>query len=713
MINPEKTYYVAHKTENNLTQSVLNHCEGTSELAASFSSAFGAEEKGRLAGLLHDIGKYSEEFQNHILNEDHKKVDHSTAGAKEACNLGLYDIALTVAGHHSGIPDLGSRFDSSDKSSLMGRCKKTIPVYDAFRDELKFPTLSAADDLEFSNAYEYMYFVRMLFSCLVDADYLDTEAFMNGSVRSEISDSMSVLEVFLDTYYERLLVSPKGELNKIRCELFRRCLEKGQCAERGLYRLTLPTGAGKTLDTIAFAIKNALYNKHQRIIYVIPYTSIIDQTADVYKDIFGKKNVLEHHSDVEYSDDEDGYAKLLASENWDMPIVITTAVQFFESLYSYKPSKCRKLHNIANSIVIFDEAQTIPTPYLQPCLYAINQLYSRYNCTVVLSTATQPPFEMMFQKMHLDPKIKDICYMTAEESAHFVRCSIEDGGTISEDELLKKVTSHTNALVIFNTKKTALHFYEELSIPNKHYLSTDLMPVDRKRIIQQIKKETKDGISSIVVSTSLIEAGVDVDFPYVYREYCGIDSIIQSAGRCNREGKGDKTVCKTIHFKIEGHKPWSGIAQNIAASNYSLRSNDIAFSSDDYFKYLWLIKGENTDAKHILDLHEKGFDGSQLPFQEISRRFKLIDTQTYTIFIQTSDNLELINLLKYCEVITRTLIRKLSQYSVNVYPGTLKELLQTGSVELIRDEYYVLSDETLYDRETGLKKNVEAHAIIL
>ena len=700
-------HYIAHINKIGEEQTIRDHLYNVASLAGEFGKAFSAEEETYLAGLMHDVGKYSADFQNHIRSNNNNHVDHSTAGAVESYRLKSLASAFANAGHHAGLPDYGFRFDGNE-STLRNRLNKSIPDYSAFANDIKTFNIPVKQP---DNMYSFMFYVRMVFSCLVDADFLDTEKFMNGEVDRAFFDSIQQLKQRFDKEVNKLLQNPQGNINIVRSNILKRCIEAGKTTNRGFYRLSLPTGAGKTNDSMAFALNHAVANGLKRIIYVIPYTSIIDQTAKTYQEILGLNNVLEHHSDVEYSGDENDISsqKKLATENWDMPIIITTAVQFFESLYSCKVSKCRKLHNIADSVIIFDEAQTMPTYYLEPCLSAIYELEQHYKCTVILSTATQPPFETMFQRLHKSITIQDIYNLTNQEREVFHRCEILDGGEITTEKLAKEADKlNSSVLIVVNTKKTAKSIFEKTTYDRRYYLSTSLIAKDRKRIIQQIKDDLARGRKCVVVSTSLIEAGIDLDFPYVYRELAGLDSIIQAAGRCNREGKLPMNECSAYYFVLSDADTWEGVSQNIAASKISLRNNRIEAATDDYYNYLWL-QLKDTDKKKIMQLSSR----ADIPFKEISEQFKLIDADMHTLYIPCKENENLLEAVRHGDGISKGLFRQLNQYAVNIYENELNRLRQMGAVETINDDIYILSDMELYNHDTGLSthSNTEGYFI--
>lgn len=582
-------------------------------LAGGFAKGFGYLDDGLLAGLVHDLGKYSDAFQRRIRNPDHcGPVDHSTAGAlllmRHACPL----AAMAVAGHHAGLPDLGSygELEGPTFMSRMNRARRAgdcnpLALAQAGEAQLDIPQsaflhgtrsakpMTSSKRSERWSLYTDMMLTRMLFSALVDADRLDAEFFTSNRIdraehhileslkkhlgpqnlasgrvpafdalreasltvsverdaedRSRIDRLAAIMENTADGY---LAAPDKRPIDIRRCELLERCLACGKDPSygTGLYTLTAPTGSGKTISSIAFALEHACTNNLRRVIYVIPYTSIIDQTVGQFEAIFGTDAVLPHYSEAPYqlkneSDmDETDLRRALAAENWNAPIVVTTAVQFFESLYSNATSRCRKLHNIADSVIVFDEAQTLPVPYLRPCVRAIAELVERYGSTAVLCTATQPELQPLFDESfdgdHV--RVPEISPFTRDDRDSFRRVTIKRLGDIALDALAERLGHHKQVLCVVNTRSKAQCLHDRLAeddAEGSFCLTTLQCAADRQRLFAEIRDRLDAGASCRVVSTSLIEAGVDVDFPIAYREEAGLDSVIQTAGRCNREGR--------------------------------------------------------------------------------------------------------------------------------------------------------------------------------
>ena len=606
---------LAHISEDHSReQTVYEHLTGTAELAKQFAAAFGAEEDGYLLGLLHDIGKYSDAFQHRL--DGGVRVDHSTAGAKEACAHGVGYLALAIAGHHGGIPNFGSRADTQNDATLSGRLKRDLEPYDDWKTEVTLPPVKPFNMREFNTGFRLSFYIRMLFSCLVDADFIDTETFMDGALAPRGNyDALPALLDRLETYIAPWY-PPKAELNRKRCAILDPSKASGSTAAPGVYTLTVPTGGGKTTAAMAFALTAAVQNCMSRVIYAAPYTSIIDQNADTFEKIFGTENVIEHHSSAEYlfseSPNPAEYRKMLAAENWDAPVIATTTVQLFESLFASKPARCRKLHNLANSVLILDEVQTLPMPYLKPFTAALAELARKYGVIVVLC------------------------------------------------------------------------------------------PAHRKARIKEIRERLKIGLPCRVVSTSLIEAGVDVDFPRVYREEAGLDSVLQAAGRCNREGKRPLDESLVTVFTVQNTTPPPYMRQPAAAmKNISKRMEDITSLAAirAYFEFYRDLYGkEDLDREKIL----KAFESGTLPFASVAEKVRVIESCTTPVYIPIDQGEALVERL-YRGERSRALFRKLGQYSVNVYPQQLAALREAGAVQSIDDgALYVLADPRRYDSALGL-----------
>ena len=698
--------YLAHLTEDGRTQTILEHLKGTASLCSAFAAAFDAEAQGQLAGMAHDIGKYSAAFQRRLHGGP--EMDHASAGAFECLKARQLPAAFVISGHHGGLPDGGGRGDAAGAGTFWGRINRAsqgkLEDYHAWQREFSLPHANIPAFA--GKKLDGMFFTRMLLSCLVDADYTDTGAFMGGSSYPPASSSsMEELWRRLETYVSGWF-PPKGALNMQRCVILEQCMSAGAQYGPGLFTLTVPTGGGKTVASLSFALAQAKAHGMRRIVYVIPYTSIIEQTAQTFREILGDENVLEFHSGVQFDQQEDDASSPEAApltrsvETWDVPVIVTTAVQFFESLYACQPSKCRKLHNLAQSVLIFDEAQMLPLPYLRPCVWAIAQLVRHYGASAVLCTATQPALDPIFQEFAPEIPIREICPMAEAHWESFRRVSFQQAGTLSWMDLAARLQQQEQVLCVVNTRRAAREVFRQLSGSGNFHLSTLMYPAHRKRILDEIRRRLRDGLPCRVVSTSLIEAGVDVDFPAVYRELSGLDSILQAAGRCNREGKRPPEDSIVTIFQGEDPPPRL-FETSIGAGKIVLdHCQDVSSRAaiHTYFSTLLDLKGaEAQDAHHILPLMESEF----FPFRTVAERFHLIESPTTTVYLPLEEGAGLVELLRSGQY-SRTLYRRLGQYGVSVYPQHLAALEQAGALEHLEDGSVVLRDIGLYTQTTGL-----------
>lgn len=701
--------YIAHKSKEGTVQTLKMHLQGVSDLAAAFAAPFGAGEHAAFAGILHDAGKYSPAGQKRMQDPEHTaKVDHATAGAKIALNRKDPFAASAIVGHHGGMPDLGGKGSVEGDCTLQGRCKKELTGeldYSAYWQENSIDEKSPIPEwlIKDQKAFARQFYTRMLFSCLVDADFLDTESFMNPtSLRKHSTVSMNEMLDRLQRYISPWLQRAGSLLNEKRNEILKECLEKGT-GRPGLYTLTVPTGGGKTVSSLAFALTHAVAHGMSRIIYVVPYISIIEQNAAIFADILGEDNVLEHHSGVETDatndqEEEQVQRRMLATENWDSPIIVTTAVQFFESLFSNKPSKCRKLHNIANSVIIFDEAQMMPLDYLRPCVQAICELTRKYHVTAVLCTATQPSLQPFIQEYLPGETTQEICQNPDELKAFFRRVRFRDGGSLHLNQVAESLMMKDQVLCIVNTRKKAQELFHMLPDEGSYHLSTWMTPEHRSAKLKEIRERLTGGEKCRVISTSLLEAGVDIDFPQVWREKAGLDSILQSAGRCNREGKKKAEESEVVLFSFPDGPP-KGILPNKTAADIAMESAtypDEAAAIQTYFEQLYRMKGTNA-----LDSHDILTKCRYAEFKTIADNFHLIENDTRTVYIPNGKNTDDLQELRNGRI-NRALIRRLGRSSVNIYPWDWEMLRKSGAVFLIDDYSGILENTDYYDDACGL-----------
>lgn len=703
--------YIAH-IDGEREQTNKEHAVGTAKRAEKFATSFGKGDWGYACGMIHDVGKYSLEFQKRITGGNHIRVDHSTAGAKLCMEMGGYYSFLSycIAGHHAGLPDTGNTADIGAEPTLKGRLKKEIKDFQAYKKDIEIPEIKSQPfDLgkTTNRDFSLSVFIRMIYSCLVDADFLDTEEFMRaGKTERESGESMAILCGKLQNHIAGWLKNEEIDtVNGRRTEILKHCMEKGK-SERGLFCLTVPTGGGKTIASLAFAIEHALANQMERIIYVIPYTSIIEQNAKIFREILGEQNVLENHYNMDYESSEEFKPMQLAAENWDKPVIVTTNVQFFESLFANKSSKCRKLHNIANSVVIFDEAQMLPLDYLKPCVAMIEELLQNYRTSMLLCTATQPALKEFFQK---NTEAEELCPRVKEQFEFFKRVEFLNWGNVTEEKLVENICQEEQALCIVNTKKKAQYIYEQLKGSGVYHLSTTMCPKHRKETLEVVRKRLKEGQRCILISTSLVEAGVDLDFQTVYRQIAGLDSMIQAAGRCNREGKRPVNKSKVLLFEFKEKEYVPAQRKQIDASKI-LMAEKMEISDLEtitkYFEILYQFKGEALDKKHIMEK----FWGTKYNFAEVGWQFRLIEEDTKTILIHwTEEAEELLKQIKY-KGFTKKEMRRAEQYCIQVYNTDFEKLEAAGMIIPVSEDiqdFYELADKNQYTEDMGLKLDVD------
>ncbi|MCX8085964.1 MAG: CRISPR-associated helicase Cas3' [Rhodocyclaceae bacterium] len=696
-----------------------DHLAAVATLAAHFARGIGADW-ARLAGLWHDLGKYAPQFQAMIRREsgydpEEKPIpgprNHSTAGALYAIdklNQAGRLLAYLIAGHHAGLPDWHGEGDAAaalsqrlqDRTHLAALPLERIPA------ALLNPDLPAKQALPgFPDGLHL--WLRMLFSCLVDADFLDTEAFMapdKAALRASCAD-VAALQAQLDTYLARFDAAAPTPVNRLRAEVLQQCREKA-AEEPGLFSLTVPTGGGKTLSSIAFALAHAQRHGKHRVIYAIPYTSIIEQTVDIYREIFGEA-VLEHHSSLD--PDKESVQSRLAAENWDAPIVVTTNVQLFESLFAARPSRCRKLHNLVNSVIVLDEAQTLPPELLQPILDVMNLLVRHYGVSIVLCTATQPALSHVGsfgRQLRGLEGVREIIDAPEELFARLERVEVLMPHDLQHgedwDAIAAKVGACETALAIVNTRQDCRELWRRLPAGTIH-LSASMCGAHRAQTIAEIRCRLAAGEPVRVVSTQLIEAGVDVDFPVVFRALAGLDSIAQAAGRCNREGRRERGI---VHVFVPPKPAPPGQLRRAAQTTVSLCAGRIInplapqhFA--DYFRHFYCA-APSWDEYGIHDLLTRDARRLEIQFRSAAEKFRYIDdADSQPILVWWDDSRSLIGTLEK-EGPTRWLMRKLQRYSVNLPHRLVAHLVDTGEVREVFPGIFAQSVDTLYHSQLGV-----------
>lgn len=727
-----QTRFFAHRREGEDRenwQPLIEHLRRTAEIARDFGADANVGELAYLAGLIHDLGKYSAEFQKRLEGTG-PRVDHSTAGAKELKKMleGTPQhvfaqlLAYPILGHHAGLPDYGSEIDL-EGSTVCGRLKNSIPDYSEYKSELDLSNLpfpqrlhirppeKKAEKLGFSLSF----LTRMVYSALVDADFQETETYMKGARPRGGHDDIPTLRDKLDAYLKRF-ENPTSDINRKRNEILHACIQKGKTETPGFFSLTVPTGGGKTLASMAFALHHAAAHGLKRVIYVIPFTTIIEQNAGVFKGIFGEENVLEHHSNFDWEgnkkdnpDDRTNsvLTKLkLAAENWDIPIVVTTNVQFFESLFANKSSRCRKLHNIARSVIIFDEAQMLPRGYMRPAMAAVWELVVNYGASAVFCTATQPGLERFLPEK---TEVKELAPNPQELFEFYKRVEVKHLGTLTDEELLARLNAHEQALCIVNTRRHASGLFGGLQGEGNYHLSTLMCPAHRRAKLEEIKDRLASGQPCRVVSTTVMEAGIDLDFPVGYRALTGLDSINQAAGRVNREMKRGVSEMFIFEPKSEFIKRMPAFLEQTAeVARMVLRDHAEAPISipaiQAFFGQLYNLQDPQAfDYKRIMECFESA--EGKFSFEKAARAFQIIEDPTVTVIIPYNEEAErLIEALKYTDYPFSTL-RKLQPYTVSIFEGEFDKLSSKGVILTIEDSYHVLKPDAMkdyYDPQRGL-----------
>ena len=717
--------FFAHTTEREDQadwQPLQEHLEATATLAETNAAPFGCGAMAKTMGLLHDLGKYSAPFQKRLLGE-HGKVDHSTQGAMVAAER--YDdigalLAYGIAGHHAG---LANGRDQGTRTPLAERLNRDVPhLNPAWENEIPLPE-TAPEPKAFSlnpdqRSFQFSIMGRMLFSSLVDADYRDTEAFYTGiegtSVERTGFPSLETLREELDKTLSGFTADT--EVNELRLEILNHARNESEQSP-GLFSMTVPTGGGKTLTSLAFALDHAIRHGLRRVIFVIPFTSIVEQNAAVFRQAlgpYGDTAVLEHHS--AYQDDgqkaPEAADKLKkAMENWEAPVVVTTSVQFFESLFGDRPSQCRKLHNISGSVVILDEAQTLPLKLLRPCVAAIDELARNYRTSLVLCTATQPALKAGDEFKGGLENVRELAPDRERIFDRLKRVTLCHIGAASDEDIADTLRENDQVLCIVNNRRHARCLYEQIANePGAYHLTTLMCARHRSKVLAEIRERLLGGLPCRLISTSLIEAGVDVDFPLVLRAETGLDSIAQAAGRCNREGKRAPEDSEVRVFTVADDWPMPPELKQFAqAARAVFRQFDDPLALEAinaYFRELYWQKGKELDANDILG-HVNRNKVDNLPFEWISEQFRMIESTMIPIIIPYDDEArDAINALEYAERIGG-ISRRLQSYLVQIPEQGYKALKSAGAVQPIRQEefgeqFLVLINNDLYDDRYGL-----------
>lgn len=715
-------------------QWLKDHLRSVASLARRFAEPLGLAEEAELAGLLHDLGKYREEFQSYLRGERASSVEtqHAIYGAAWALPHQQLGAVFAVAGHHAGLHDVSDAQTAATKPTILTALPELVRHIESELGRLPVPPgvpshVAASLTPEFSAEF----YTRLLFSCLVDADRLDT-AFWPAKPPEDLSlDAEFLLRQVEAERGRKQTANPESPLAELRNRIFNACLQAGSLPQ-GFFSLTVPTGGGKTLSAMAFALAHAKTHGLRRVIVVIPYLSIIEQNAAEYRRVLGDDVVLENHSSVKPRDDasEEEKSRLeLVSENWDAPVIVTTSVQFLESLFAASPSRCRKLHRIARSVVIFDEVQTLPAHLLKPTFSVFRELSANYGVSFVFSSATQPAFRRSAalpdgfaadELREIAPEPPELFRRLRRVNYHLPNA----GETLDWPELADRLAASPQVLCVVNLTRHAATLWEEVTkrLPADErpiHLSAAMCPQHRLDLIQHIRERLVAGQACRVISTQLIEAGVDVDFPVVWRAMGPLDSIVQVAGRCNREGR---LAAGAMHvFRPADHKLPPGVyraaADQAAISLASLgntASESLATDSTlfaRYFDSLYQVVNTDYAQKGETSIQE---DRALLRFRAVARKAKVIDDSGQPVIVASDTHgrkfaAPLIEEIRNRQLapgqprFSRADLRRLQRFMVNVHSHKFQQLEAMKQIRplLPNLELYVL-DDGFYHPELGL-----------
>jgi CRISPR-associated endonuclease/helicase Cas3 len=735
-MSPPRAFF-AHsspRTDKSDWQPLKAHLEAVADMAGGFAGRFGAAAFGRVAGALHDLGKYSEEFQLRLSGE-HPRVDHSSAGARVACErFGPrgWPIAYAVAGHHAG---LANGRDGERRTSLRERLDGAHPaLHPAWAQEVALPqpqTLglpTGFQPVKPLGSLQLSLLTRMTFSALVDADYLDTERYYvalegRASARDRPLPSLPALREALDATLRSFAADTP--VRRMRAEILSDVRGLAQ-SPQGVFSLTVPTGGGKTLTSLAFALDHAICHGLERVIVVIPYTSIVEQTAAAFRAALGplgERAVLEHHSAFDASrpppgepDRDQAALKLrLAMENWDAPVVVTTAVQFLESLFAAKPSAARKLHRIAGSVVILDEAQTLPLRLLRPTVATLEELARNYRTSLVLCTATQPSLGREQGLADGFERVVELAPEPARLYESLRRVSVHTVGALDDESLAERVRAREQVLCIVNNRRHAASLFDACA--GEHglfHLSTLMCAIHRRQVLARVRERLAAGEPCRLVSTSLVEAGVDLDFPTVLRAEAGLDAIAQAAGRCNREGRLAVGDAEVLVFATKGDdwapppdlREFAQVAREVLRGH---RDDPLGLPAiDAYFQALYWQRGPAELDRHDLLGLLRASRPESLPFETIERLYRVIESHQRPLIVPYDEHARsLIDSIGHAER-AGGLGRALQPYVVQVPPRNLETLLAAGAVRTVAPERFgeqfrVLVNTSLYRPDVGLR----------
>ncbi|TRW97855.1 CRISPR-associated endonuclease Cas3'' [Paracoccus sp. M683] len=724
-----KIYYAHSGTREDRAdwQILCNHLEACAALAGDRGRSLGLKNAARIAGLFHDFGKYDPAFDR-ILCGENVRVDHSTAGAEwllreasPALRPVAEALAYAILGHHAGLPDRRGSESSLDRRIEDFKDRIDPAISNAATADL----LPAGAELKSlirlaTGAFDLSVAIRLLFSCLVDADFRDTEAFYAQLEKREPDRNWPSLSECLPEWIRRFDAHMAGfsadsDLNRLRAAILAH-IRKRAALKPGLFTLTVPTGGGKTLASLGFALDHAARYGHRRIIYAIPYTSIIDQTAAIFRNLFGDA-VLEHHASIEIEKpDEQGRDKMrLAMEDWAAPLVVTTNVQLFESLFAARPSRCRKLQNIAGSVIVLDEAQCLPRKLLIPTLRMIEVLSAHYGCSVVLCTATQPAFDSRQLKQGgLPLEGRELAPDPEGLAQRLRRAKVVRGGQMDDTALIGALSATPQGFVIVNSRAHALELFKAGQAAGTEgliHLTTRQYPAHRRAILENIRHRLATGAQCRLIATSLIEAGVDLDFPVGWRAEAGLDSCVQAAGRVNRNGLRDPEASTLTIFSPEGQGAPAEVRAlaDAMARTASRHANLLSPEAiRDWFEDVYWTVGPDRLGKPMADRFVLAQGGTDFPFRTTAADYRMIDSPMVPVIVPGDDKAAAaVGRLAIADVPSSLIARDLQPYTIQIPVKSRAKLVENGHASYHHpnprgDQFCVLDNPSLYHEDSGL-----------
>jgi CRISPR-associated endonuclease/helicase Cas3 len=709
------------------------HSLCVAEAAAQRAASFGGDELARLAGLLHDLGKAKPRFQARLENASIREP-HAAEGARVAAGtfggMGRL-LAFGIAGHHGGMPNALGRGGLDDR--VEGAAELSLPAWANGGPPVPPAMLQDAGLCRAQKAFRLQFLARMIYSCLVEADDRETARFYalaegREPEREDRTLDASRLLAAFDHHMEAL--SGKGPVNAVRREVLEHARRRA-AEPPGLFSMTVPTGGGKTLASLGFALEHALAHGLRRLVYVIPFTSIVEQTAGVFRDVVGDDEVLEHHSTFDWEaeaagDDDEAERLRRAAQSWDAPIVVTTAVQFFESLFANRKKRCRKLNALAGSVIVLDEAQTLPLKLLRPCLAALRELTSAYGASVVLCTATQPGLRREDGFPDCPQALEDMREIAPDPPRLYHalrRAEVRDVGPQDDAALAARMRGAPQVLTIVDNRTQARRLFDAIAdAEGARHLSTLMTPAHRRSVLDDVRGRLVDGLPVRLAATSLVEAGVDVDFPLVMRAASGIDRVAQAAGRCNREGRmaapGEVLVFRPEHRAPPELKSFAEVGEAVLTRHDDPLSLEAVAA---YFRALFHRYGvEALDRAEvgsgpdrtvgILAEIEATAQGLQFPFADIAAAFRIIEDGQRAVILRGGRwGMPEGEMARLTDHGPGALARGAQGYAVNVPHAVWKGLWAAGAVGWWRperfDEQFAVVEANeggLYDDRAGL-----------